>query len=168
MVEKTDIRKLTEKIVKEGGVLALLYFDVHAATKEDVQNLGTGFIGHLIKMPGVVYALGEIEEPIGGEDGKNFSSSIVVKILTRNFLVLANICLANSPFTAEILRPDEIKLSLHAAHELLGQLAATTSEYKKTVLTKLATKEELAEFHRQLSARAELGKRVLERKDKKE
>lgn len=164
---KADVKKLTEKTVKEGGVLATLYFDVHAVTKEDVQKLSAGFLQHLIQIPGVVYAVGEIEEPILSEDGKNFSSYIEVKILTRNFLTLANICLTYSPFTIEIHQPEEIKMPLHQANELLGQLSVTTADYKKAFLTRLANPEELTEFQRQLALRAEMGKKLIEKKEKK-
>ncbi|MEM3422331.1 MAG: hypothetical protein QXF35_02975 [Candidatus Bilamarchaeaceae archaeon] len=164
---KADVKKLTEKTINEGGVLATLYFDIHAATKEDAQKLGAGFLQHLIQMPGVVYAVGEIEEPILSEEGKNFSSYIEVKVLTRTFFALANICLTHSPFTIEIHRPEEIRMPLNQANELLGQLSATTADYKKMFITRLASPEELAEFQRQLALRAEMGKKILEKKDKK-
>lgn len=165
MEAKKDLKKLTEDLVKQGGVQALLYFDIHAATSEDVQNLGVGFINQLIKTPGVVYAMGEIDEPLAVEEGKNVSSSIEVKLLTRNFLTLANLCLVYSPFNIEILKPDSVQIPLNEAHELLGQLSATTAEYKKTIITKLAKPEELAEFQKQLRLRAEMGKKILDKKE---
>ncbi|MEM2908595.1 MAG: hypothetical protein QW590_03560 [Candidatus Bilamarchaeaceae archaeon] len=164
MEDKKDIKKITEKTIAEGGVLALLYFDIHAATKEDVQNLGAGFIQHIIYTPGVVYALGEIDEPIAGGEGKNYSSSIELKVLTKNFSTLANICLTHSPFSIEILRPNDIRFSLSEAHELLALLSATTADYKRLILTKLAKPEEIAELQRQLVFRAEAGKKLLEKK----
>ncbi|NYZ77302.1 hypothetical protein H0O02_03225 [Candidatus Micrarchaeota archaeon] len=162
-----DVQKTTEKTIRDGGILAMLYFDLHAATKEAAQQLGTGFVDHLIKTPGVVYALGEIDEPLEGGEGKNCSTSIAVKILTKDFLTLAMLCMNNSPFSVEILRPDEIRLPLNQVHELLGTLAATTAEYKKYIVTKIAKPEEIAEFQRQLGIRAELGKKILEKKGEK-
>lgn len=161
-----DVKKITEKTVREGGVLATLYFDIHAATKDAVQKLGAGFLEHLIKTPGVVYAVGEINEPLVNEEGKNVSSSIEVKLLTRNFLTLANICLEYSPFTVEIHQPSEVHIPLNQAIELLGQLSATTAEYKRNFIMRLAKPEELAELQRQLELRAEMGKRLLEKKEK--
>src|SRR4030095_12202214 len=134
-----DVEKLTKDTVANGGVLAMLYFDLHAKSKEIVQELGTGFINNLIQKPGVVFCLGEIDEPTGGEEGKNWSSSIEVKILTKDFAVLSAIVMAHSPFSVEILRPDEIRLTPSQAHDLLGTLSATTAEYKKYILTRLST-----------------------------
>lgn len=163
----SDVEKLTKDTIASGGVLAMLYFDIHAATKELVQDLGTGFINSIIQKPGVVFALGEIDEPKGGEEGKNWSSTIEVKVLTKNFTTLAGICMANSPFTVEILRPDEIKLPLSVAHELLGNMSATTAEYKRYILTKLSKPEEILQLQENLKKRAEMGRKIL-KKDKKE
>lgn len=160
-----DIEKLTKDTVKDGGILAIMYFDIHAKSKEAVQELGTGFINTIIHKPGVVYALGEIDEPIGGEEGKNWSSSISVKVLTKDFNVLALICMAHSPFTVEILRPDEIKLSINTTQILLGNMSATTAEYKKMIVTKLSTKEDIAQMQEDLKKRAEMGKKILQKKD---
>ena len=124
---ETDAEKLTKDTIKNGGVLAILYFDIHAKTKESLQELGTGFINSIIQRPKVVFAYGEIDEPVDGGEGKNWSSSISVKVLTKDFAALGALCMAHSPFTVEILRPDEIKLQLAEAHELLGNMSAATT-----------------------------------------
>ena len=162
-----DVEKLTRETVKDGGVLVMLYFDIHAKTKELVQQLGTGFVNNIIQKPGVVFALGEIDEPVGGEEGKNWSSSIAVKVLTRDFASLVSICLAHSPFSVEILRPDEITLPLNKAHELLGTVSAATAEYKKYIVTKLAKPDELAQIEEDLKKRVEMGKKMLKKKGEK-
>jgi len=159
-----DVEKLTRKTVEDGGVLAMLYFDLHAKTPELVKELGTGFVNGVIQKPGVVFALGEIDEPVGGEEGKNWSTSVSLKVLTKDFATLANLCMAHSPFTVEILRPDEIRLSLNEAHELLGVMSATTAEYKKYILTKVAKPGELASIEESLKRRASMGKEILEKK----
>ncbi len=161
----SDVEKLTRDTVKDGGVLAMMYFDIHAKSKELVQELGTGFINNLIQKEGVVFALGEIDEPIDNGEGKNWSSSISVKILTNNFMTLGAICMAHSPFTVEIMRPDEIKLPLNQAHELLSVMSATTAEYKRYILTKLAKPEERAQIEKNLKMRAEMGKKILGEKN---
>lgn len=159
-----DVKKVTDETIKNGGVLAMIYFDLHASSKEAAQQLGTGFVNHLIKTEGVVYALGEIDEPVSGGEGKNYSTSIAVKVLTKNFLTLGIICLTHSPFTVEILKPNEIRLQLNQAHELLSTMSATTAEYKKYIITKVSKPEDVKEFQEQLKIRAELGKKILEKK----
>jgi len=161
-----DVEKLTRKTVEDGGVLAMLYFDIHAKTEELVKELGTGFINEIIHKPGVVFALGEIEKPEGGSETKNWSSIIEIKVLTKDFQTLANICMAHSPFTIEILRPDEINLQLSEAHSLLSLMAAITAEYKRHILTKLAKPGELGKIEETLKRRAEMGKKILSKKEK--
>jgi hypothetical protein len=156
-----EVEKVTKDTVANGGVLAMIYFDLHAKTKVLVQEIGTGFINSIIEKPGVVFALGEIDEPISGGEGKNFSSSIEIKLLTRDFTSLAAICMANSPYSIEILRPDEIKLSLDQAHGLLGTMSATTAEYKRYILTKVSNPDEIARLQENLKARADMGKKIL-------
>ncbi|VVC04036.1 Uncharacterised protein [Candidatus Bilamarchaeum dharawalense] len=162
----SDVEKLTRDTVANGGILAMLYFDIHAKTKELVQELGTGFINEVIQKQGVVFALGEIDEPTGGDEKTNWSSSIQLKVLTKDFATLAAICMANSPYSIEILRPDAVKLSLADAHSLLGTMSATTAEYKKYILTKLSKPDELARLQENLKKRAEMGKNILKKGEK--
>ncbi len=161
-----ETEKLVRDTVANGGVLAMLYFDIHASSKELVQELGTGFANSLIGKPGVVFSYSEIDEPVGGGEGKNWSSSISVKILTKDFATLAAICIAHSPFSVEILRPDEIRLSLSEAHTLLGTISATTAEYKKYILTQLSKPHEIAALQENLKRRAEMGRKLLKKGDK--
>ena len=163
----SDVEKLTRDTVASGGVLAMLYFDVHAKTKELVQELGAGFVNSLIQKQDVVFAVGEIDEPKGGEEGKNWSASVEVKILTRDFSTLASICMAHSPYSVEILRPDEIRLPLSAAHDLLGVMSATTAEYKKYILLKLSKPEEILALQDNLRKRAEMGKKIIKKEEEK-
>ncbi len=158
-----ETEKLTRDTVANGGILAMLYFDIHASTKELVQELGTGFANSLISKPGVVFSYSEIDEPVGGGEGKNWSSSISVKLLTKDFSSLAAICMAHSPFSVEILRPDEIKLSISDAHALLGTISATTAEYKKYILTQLSKPHEIAALQENLKRRAEMGRKLLKK-----
>lgn len=146
-------------------MLAMLYFDIHAQSEQAVKDLGTGFINSVIQKPGVVFALGEIDTPVEGEEkNKNWSSSISLKVLTKDFMTLANLCMAHSPFSVEILRPDEIRLELSAAHDLLGNMAATTAEYKRYIIMKLAKSGEVASIEETLKKRAQMGKRIREEK----
>lgn len=162
----TDIDKLTKDTINKGGILAVLYFDLHGNTSEVVRNLGTGFIDRLLKEPGVVYALGEIEEPI--EEKGIYSTSIEVKMLTTSLVKLTNICALYSPFSLEILKPSEIKLSIEDAHELLMTIGSTTMDYKKYIIQNISKPEDVEKYKRVLEKKAEIGKKLLEKKGKKE
>jgi hypothetical protein len=156
-----DMEKLTKITLKNGGVLAFLYFDIHTKTKEKAQEIGAGFVEQLLREQGVVYAVAEIDEPVQDED--LFSTSMQVKVLTRSFSYLANLCSTHSPFSIEILQPDVIRLQLSEAHELLSNFAATTADYKKYIVEKLTTPEEKEKYKKILEAKAMLGKKILDK-----
>ncbi len=162
----TDINKLTKDTLAKGGVLAVLYFDLHGNTKEVVQNLGTGFVDRMLKEPGVVFALGEIEEPI--EEKGIHSTSIEIKLLTTSFLSLMNICALYSPFSLEILKPSEINLSIDNAHELLMSIGSTTMDYKKYIIQNISKPEDVIKYKQTLQNKAEIGRKLLEKKTKTE
>jgi hypothetical protein len=155
-------KKLIDKTIKDGGVYAALYFDVYTRTKEKAQEMGAGFIQQLLKEPGVIYAIGEIDEPIQAED--LFSTTVNVKILTVSLPHLTNVVAIHSPFSAEVLKPDEITLPLNQVHELLTNVAQVTSDYKKYILEKLTSKEDLEKYKKILEKKAEAGKKILEEK----
>jgi len=158
-----DVEKVTKETVEKGGVLALLYFDLHGSSKETLQNLGAGFVQKLLKEEGVVFAMGEIDEPMERDPG--FSTSVEVKILIKEFIQLEKLCALYSPLSIEILRPDEIKLSIDKAHELLMDISTKTFELKKFILQRTSSKEEVEKYKRDLEMKAELGKKLLERKE---
>jgi hypothetical protein len=161
-----DVEKVTNKTVSEGGVLSLLYFDIHTRTKEKAQEIGAGFVQQLLKEPGVVYAVGEIDEPIQDED--LFSTYVQVKILVKSFSNLVNLCAVHSPFNIEIMKPDEIVLPLNQVHDTLMNISTVTSDYKKYILERVTKPEEMERYKKILEQKAELGKKLLEKKSKKD
>ncbi len=155
----SEVDKKIKDTVENGGTLALLYFDIHAKEKDNLVALSKAFVKEIINKEGVVLALGEIEEPVPPEkEGMNWSTYVTVKVLTKDFKTLSALCLSHSPFNVEILKPDEIKLTLPEAHELLAMLSAVTADYKRYILTKLATPEELTKLQENLKRRAEMEK----------
>ncbi|MEW6528825.1 MAG: hypothetical protein AB1391_02975 [Candidatus Micrarchaeota archaeon] len=161
-----DIDKLTKDTIENGGVLAFIYFDLHASKKETLQELGAAVVQKILGEEGVVYALGEIDEPI--ENNNLLSSSIEVKILVKGFQNLAKICGNYSPFSIEIIRPNEIKMSIDKAHATLMDISTNNYELKKLVLEKVYTKDDLEKFKKTIDARIQIGKKLLENLEKKE
>lgn len=162
-MQERDIEKLIEKTVKDGGVLALLYFDLHGNQKEALQNLGVGFVQKLLQEPGVLYAQGEIDEPM--ESGGLFSTSIEVKVLTANIPTLARLCGSYSPFSIEILKPGEFVLSVADLHEILMFFGATTHDYRKYITERVATPEERERYKRTIEQRIKMGEKLIGKKE---
>ena len=110
MAKEKTVEQITDDAVREGGYLANVYFDLHATTEEAVKSLMVGFIGKLTKEPGVIYAVGEIDKPMEKEGV--FSTWAEVKLLAQDFPTLVLVASQYSPIGVEILRPDEVKLTL--------------------------------------------------------
>ena len=162
----SEVDKVTDRTIKEGGVLSHLYFDLHASDDTRLKQLGVGFVQRIIKEPGVVYARGQIDEPMKDEEGKLFSTSVEVKILTKSFADLLRVSAAYSPFSVDILKPDEIKLSIDKAHDMIMNISTITYEYKKYILEKTSTKEDVERHKKNLEAKMKLGERLLKKKEK--
>ncbi len=157
-----DIEKLTKDTVNKGGVLVILYFDLHDKDREKLRQLATGFVDSMLKQDGVVTAYGEIEEPM--EQNGAYSTTIETKILTKDFLSLLNLCSVFNPMAVEIQRPNDIRLSLDKAHDLLMSVAANWFNIKKFITERVSTKEEIETYRKYLENRAILGKKMLEEK----
>lgn len=155
-----DVDKLTKKTIDDGGILSLLYFDLHGKKKEELQQLGAGFVGKLLKEKGVVYAAGEIDEPV--ENNGVYSTSIKVKILTKDFNSLLLLCLNHCPFSLEILKPDMVNLTLDKAHNVLMNASTVSFELKKYIVERLAKAEEKEYYTQTMKKRMEMGKNLLE------
>ncbi len=156
-----NIEQITREKIKNGGVLAMLYFDLHGKEKEVLQKLGASVVNNIINYEGVVYAIGEIDEPIN--DNNLYSTTIEVKVLTQDFGKLVELVSDFSPFSIEILEPDEINLKLDAAHSLLMKVSSNTYELKKTILTRTLTPKDMERFNKTLKARLKLGEKLLKK-----
>ncbi len=158
-----EVDRLTEKTVDEGGVLALLYFDIHGSDKDNIVQLGTGMLQKILKEQGVVFARMEIDEPI--ESDGMFSTSLELRVLVQEVTVLAALCANFSPFSLEILEPQQFKIPITHMQDLFMFIASTAHDYKKYILqNKLATPQQQEEYAKTLKRRADLGKRILDKK----
>lgn len=160
--KEKSFEELTEEVIRERGYLAVLYFDLHAKTAEEVKNLMVGFVGKLTKEPGVAYAVGEIDQPI--EKGGIFSTWAEVKLLVRDFPTLARISSLYSPIGVEISRPHEVKLSLGEAQKILLDSSQISQSFTRHIMEKVLSKDELADYQKKMDSRAEIGRKLLEKK----
>ena len=161
-----SVQEVDDKIVKNGGFLAVMYFDIHGNSPDILQNSMVEMVGRLTQEPGVVYATGEVEKPIE-YDGMH-STSAQVRILAKDLNSVINLCFRYGPIGIDLLRPEEVKLSLPQLHDILLNISQTSHEYTQFIFDKLMTPEDRLNFNKQLINKAELAKRIIEkRKEKK-
>jgi hypothetical protein len=161
MAKEKSVSQLTDEAIGEGGFLTLVYFDLHAKTADEVKNIMVGFIGKLTKEQGVIYAVGEIDQPMA-KDGI-FSTWAEVKLLARDFSTLVKIASQYSPIGIEILRPDRVQLSVGEAQGLLLDVSQTSQNFTRMIMERMLSKEEVEEFKAKMRSREELGRKLLEK-----
>jgi hypothetical protein len=158
----SEVDKVTEKAVNEGGILALLYFDIHGSDKDTLVQLATGFVQKVLKEKGVIFAKGEIDEPMESEG--LFSTSLELKVLTKDVVSMAEICSNFCPFSLEVLEPQDFRMPVADMQDLLMFISSNSHDYKKYILQKVSPKEQQEAYKRNLRNRTEIGKRLLEKK----
>ncbi len=152
-----DEERINE-IIKQGGVIADIYIDIHGKDEESLKNLGVGLSKKISATEGVLYSRFEIEKPEKNKDV--YSTYIQGRVLVKDFLTLARLCLDYSPVSIDIVKPDEIKLSLAEAIDLLMELSRTTYDYKHYIYTKVASPEDKKRILQSVVNRMKMGERL--------
>lgn len=165
IMAQDEVAKITQETLQKGGILAKVYFDMQSEKQEDLQPLMTDLISNkLLKMPGVVYCLGEIAEPIKVE--QHFSTNATTTILTKDIAALINICFHYAPVGIEILKPDkEIIIKLPEMQSILLDLATVSTQYNEYILSRVLTKEDFEKVQADLKNRELIGQKLIEKKE---
>ena len=160
-MSERSVEEVNDGIVSKGGLLVNMYFDMHGNSGEVIQHSLVDMIGKITHEPGVVYATGAVDKPIECES--LYSSCAEVKLLARDLNSLINVCFRYGPVGIEVLKPEEMKLSLPQLHELLLNVSQTSQEFTKYIYEKLMDPEERVEYHKKLINKAELAKKLVEK-----
>lgn len=165
---KSEVEELTEQTLAKGGILAKLYFDMESEKQEDLQPLMTDLINNrLLKSAGVVYCYGSIEEPIKTE--KSYSTSASVVGLFKDISSIVNVAFNFVPAGIEIIKPlGEIRIKSSELQALLLDLANVSINYSQYILSRVLSKEDFEKVMKDMQNREQLGKRVMDKADKKE
>jgi hypothetical protein len=163
---KDSVDEVTDAALEKGGVLAMLYFDAHGNTIEEVEGSLVNMGQKIAQEKGVIYALSEIDRAMEAED-KFFSSGAKVRILTDSFNSLVRLCGMYGPMGVEVLKPNEIRIGPGEAHEILFTISEMSHEFTTTMMMKLMKPEERAAFGEKMKRRAEMGKKFIDDNEKK-
>jgi hypothetical protein len=164
---KNEVEKVTEEAVAKGGILVKFYFDMQDKEKEKLQPLMANLINdNLLKEPGVIYVYGSIEEPL--EKNGVYTTSAVVTALFKNVIPLAGVAFRYAPAGIEVLKPEkEVHFKTNELQSMLVNLSQMSMDYSRFIFEKVLKGEDLEKMMKQMQARAELGKKFLEKKEEK-
>ena len=163
--DEKKLEDLFKQAAQRGAVLALYHFDAHGKDQETVKNTLIEFVSRLSNEPGVLYCKGEIEAAIEREG--MFSCASEVKILGENLNVLFNLALRYGPIAIEVLAPNEMRLDVQEIQNLLLDASQTSQDYANYILEKLVKPEDREMLQQKIQRRAELGKQLKEKHEKK-
>ncbi len=158
---KKSVEEITDEAIGDGGFLTLIYFDLHANSSDEAQNLMVGFLSKLTKEKGVIYAVGEIDKPL--EKDGIFSTWAEVKLLAEDFATLVRIATQYSPIGVEILKPDRVNLQLGDAQGVLLDISQTSHNFTRMIMERVLSPEEVETYKKKQLARTDLGKALLEK-----
>ena len=162
--KEENLDPLIDKAVKKGAIYALYHFDAHGNNEEAVRDSLVEFIARLSKEPGVLYAKGEIEKTVEGEE--MYSCCSETKILAEDLSALLRVALKFGPMAVEILKPHKREFDATEMQAVLLDASMTAQEYSKFVLSEKVAPEKKAALEERLKLRAEWGKELREKAQK--
>ncbi|MGC8662235.1 MAG: hypothetical protein ACP5RT_00390 [Candidatus Micrarchaeia archaeon] len=135
---------------------------------DDLQPLMTELINNnIMKMNGVIYCYGSIDEPIKIDD-TTYSTSAMLTVLFKNFGSLINLSFNYPPAGIEILRPSgEYTLKTSQMQSIILDIAQISLNYTQYILEKTLSPEDFKKIKETLERREKLGREIIE-KSKKE
>ena len=165
-LDKGELKELVKKATSKGAIHAFLYFDAFGNEKDAVEGSLTEYLGRIAKERGLIYCKGQIEESLESEEHR-FTTYAEVEVLAESIDVLQRICMNYGPVGVEVMAPNSVTLELDELQRLLLNSANLSHEYASMVLRFQTSKENVDELERKFSARAEVGKKLLEKAKKK-
>ncbi len=163
---KKEVEEVTQRALDKGGLLVQLYFDMESEKQEDLQPLMVDLINNrLLKTQGVVYCFGAIDEPMKLKD--TYSTSAQVTALFDSIWSLIKVMFDFTPAGVEILKPTkDYILKQPELQAILLNVAQVSLDYSNYILSRVLKKEDYDRIMEQMRKREELGKRLLDKKDK--
>ncbi len=159
---KSEMEDMTNTAIKNGGILARLYFDMQSEKPDDLQPLLADLINNnILKAPGVMYCYGSIDEPIKLED--MYSTNAATIVLFKDLAALINVSFAYAPAGIEVLKPEkEVVLKPSEIQSIALDVANVSTQYSQYILSKALSKEDFEKIQRNIKSREELGKKLIE------
>ncbi len=165
---KKEVEEVTQRTLNSGGILVQLYFDMESEKSDELQPLMVDLINNrLLKTAGVVYCFGGIDEPVKLKD--TYSTSAQVTVLMKDLWSLINVMFSFTPAAVEVLKPSkDYMLKQSDMQALLLNVAQISLDYNNYILSRVLKQEDYNKVMEQMKNREELGKKLLEKKEKQE
>jgi hypothetical protein len=158
--------ELFDQACRQGAVLAVFHFDAHGQDAEKVKTTLVEFASRISKESGLVYCKGEIDTNVLEKDGM-FSTTAEVKLLAESLRILLDLSLKYGPVAIEILKPNEVRLTIDEVQNLLVDASLIAQEYASFIIQHSLKGQDLEDYKKRLERRSELGKELMQESEKK-
>ncbi len=162
MKNEKSPEEIIENTLRDGGVLAEIYFDLHGSSAEIVKNIMTDTISKLTQEPGVIFAYGEIEDSMEHEENLH-STYAQGRILAKDLESFLNICMKYAPMGVEIIKPHKMNVDAGTLQRLFLNAASFSYNFTEMYLKKTLTDADKIEYGKKMKMREEMGKKLLDK-----
>ena len=167
MDKKKSPDELIEQTLRDGGIMAEIYFDLHGSSPEIVKNIMTDMIAKLTQEPGVVFAYGEIEEAMEHENNL-YSTYAQGRLLSKDLESLLNVCMKYAPMGIEIIKPHKMTVDAGTLQRLFLNAASFSYNFTEMYLKKALSEADKIEYAKKMKMREQMGKEILDKIKKEE
>ena len=157
-MDKNPLMEKTEEVVSQGGLLARLYFDIHAKSKEGLKDLAVGFSSTLKQAEGVVFAISEIEEPM--EEQGTFSTYITATLLFEDPKSLFSFIIKHTPLSVEVLKPEKLEVRASDLSEAALLVSSSLYDLKMKMYSTSLGQDEKSYIEQVIKHRQEIGRKL--------
>jgi hypothetical protein len=166
-MSNSEVDQITRETLEKGGILAKLYFDMQSEKQDDLQPIMADLINNrLLKIKGVVYCYGSIDEPI--KIDSVYTTNAEVTALFIGIGPMITVIFNFVPAGIEIIKPErELRLKINELQSLMLEMSQISLDYSKYILEKVMTKEDYAKVMEHMRNREDIGRKLLEKKDEK-
>ncbi|MFA5382338.1 MAG: hypothetical protein WC356_04170 [Candidatus Micrarchaeia archaeon] len=162
MENKKSPEEIIEQTIKDGGLMAEIYFDLHGSSPEIVKNIMTETISKLTQEPGIIFAYGEIDDAIKCENNL-YSTYSQGRVLAKDLESFLNLCMKYAPMGVEVIKPHKMNVDAGTLQRLFLNAASFSYNFTEMYLEKALNEEDKIEYAKKMKAREEMGKKILER-----
>ena len=128
---KNNIKEKVEK----GWIHAIIIIEILGRPADHVKKSMEALVDELGKVKGVEITRKEIHEPKEIEKHNLFTTFAEVELLTENFKKLTDLIFEYMPSSIEIIEPQEARMNINEANNLVNDLTARLHRYDSVAKT---------------------------------
>ncbi len=143
-----------ERLIEEGSILARIFIEVQGNDKETAHKALERTVFDSLRNEEHVNLLNvKFYELVKDKGGDFYSGVVEIKMLVKDFRWFVNVVMRYGPSAIEIIKPEEVHLSLDEMQSLLADVSELTQTYSSQIFALLKDDERRAIYQKMLMRR---------------